>query len=183
MNTNELTAKYICEDKDRLQMALHVHQAMPTVREHLIEDVFKAVGEHIAKRIDGVELRSDAESVYFWTEDTGEFGVSAWVSHKRGILRLVAGVYVDDDDAKSVNKARRDEIQAHFDSIRKTWSDDDSFSSNTEIAYANVRYDHGGGRWDHDDFLTRAILNRDEIVSPIAELLVGIYTDCKSLFG
>ena len=182
MNTNELTAKYICEDKDRLQMALHVHQAMPTVREHLIEDVFKAVGEHIAKQIDGVKWRSDAESVYFWTEDTGEFGVSAWVSHGKGdILRLVAGVYVD--DAKSVNKTRRDEIQACFDSIRETWSYGDRSSSNTEIAYANVHYDHGGGRWDEDDFLTRAILNRDEIVSPIAELLVGIYTDCKSLFG
>lgn len=175
MNANELSAKYICEDKERLQMALHVYEAMPTVRTYLIEGIFKAVGEHIAQRIDGVKYSCDKEIVAFWTKETGELYISAWMEHGRGqILWLVAGVYVD--DAKSVSK-ERNAIQERFESKvdLETWSYGESFSSDTEIAYAYVNHEHGGGRWDQDDFLRRAIQHRDDVVSDVADVLVRVY--------
>ena len=178
MNANELSAKYICEDKERLQMALHVYEAMPTVRTYLIRGIFKAVGENVAKRIDGVgveEWNSNEEQVYFWTKETSELGVYAWAKPGKGkILSLVAGVYVD--DAKSVSKAERDAIRERFKKVDlATWSYGESFSSDTEIAYAYVHHEHGGGRWDQDDFLRRAIQHRDDVVSDVADVLVRVY--------
>lgn len=175
MNANELSAKYIYEDKERLQMALHVYEAMPTVRQYLIGGIFKAVGENVAKRIDGVEWTCDEEQVCLWTKETGELGVFAWAEHGKGKkLSLVAGVYVD--TPKAVTKAQRDAIQERFESkVLGTWSYGERFSSSTEVAYAYVHHEHGGGRWDQDDFLRRAIQHHDDVVSDVAEALVRIY--------
>ena len=176
MDTAELTAKYICDDQERLQMALHVYEAMQAVRECLMQRIFEAVGERIAEQIDGVEWNPYPDSVEFYTKKTGEWRVSAWLSHgSRGYTRtLVAGLYVN--DAKLVNKTERNEIQRQFDVDRETWSYGDSFSSNTEVS---AYVDSGGRkwRWDRPDFLKRAILNQDDVVSDIAELLVRIYED------
>ena len=181
MNTNELTAKYIYEDQERRQMALHVYLAMPTVRQYLIEGIFKAVGEQV-KKIDGVEEgHCDETSVYFWNKEADELGVSAWVEKGRGKMQqLVAGVYdVYVDDAKSVSKARRNEIQERFKMKvdLDMWSHGGCISSDPNvIACAYVRDARGGGRWDEDsDFLSRAIQHHDKVVSGVADVLVRIY--------
>ena len=175
MDTNELSAKYIYEDRERLQMALHVYDAMPTVRKYLIEGIFNEVGEHVAEKVDGVEWNCDEEAVYFWTKETGDFNVYARVERgKRGVLSLNAGVTAEEN---TVTAAEKDEIRERFEtkSDLETWSYGESFSSNTTVAYAVVHHEYGDARWDQDPFLRRAILNRDEVVSGVAELLVRIY--------
>ena len=51
MNTDFL-APYIWKNEEWLQMALHVYDAMPAVREHLIKAIFKAAGKRVAKELD-----------------------------------------------------------------------------------------------------------------------------------
>ena len=179
MDTNKLTADYICEDGNRLEMALHVYEAMDAVRNFLIEDIFKAVGEYIKANVDGVVLHSREEDVYFWTEESGDFGVYATAHRrpKRGRSRNVrlfaAGVYAD--DAKPM-KGQREEIRRRFRATVDwgTWSFGDDLSSSTEVCFAFSHRDHGG-EWHEDDFLRGAILHRKEIVEAIAQLLVQIY--------
>lgn len=176
MDTNKLTADYICKDDDRLQMALHIYEAMPAVREYLIKDIFKAVGERVSsvEELDSGQLDCRDYSVYFCTERTGDFWVCAWFEdRRRPVLQLCAGVYID--DGKS-SKAKRDEIQKRFRdrSNLETWSEGKSLSYGRYIAYAKVHYEHGG-RWDDDHFLRRAIRNRDGVVKALAELLQRIY--------
>lgn len=178
MNTNELSAQYICEDDERLRMALHVYKAMPAVRKHLIKAIFKAAGERVAEKIEGVELwypETESEhGVYFYTEETGDFYVFAQLEdRKRRGLPLYAGVYAD---AKSI-KTPRDKVRERFgtEADLGTWAYGGSVSPDEHVAYAYVQHEHKEDRWDTDDFLSRAILNRDEIVSHIAELLVRIY--------
>ena len=175
MNTNELSTQYICEDEERLRMALHVYDAMPAVRNHLIEAIFKAAGERVAEELDGVEVDTYETSMYFRSEKTGDFYVFADLEHgNRSVRRLKAGVYVA--DAKSIKNAQRKEVRERFreDVYLETWSDGKSFSQGTDIAYAYVHKKHGG-HWHDDDFLRRAILHRDEVVSKVAEILVRIY--------
>ena len=175
MNTNELTADYICEDEDRLALALHVYEAMPTVRKYLIKEIFKAAGERVrtAMKLDDDKLEFYAESVYFCTEETGDIWIfAALEQRKRGILQLYAGAWVD--EVESVNEAQRERIGERFRAHGglEMWSDGKSFSSGNRIAYAYVEH---GGRWDDDNFLKRAIRSRDEVVSSLEELLLRIY--------
>ena len=175
MNTNELSAQYICEDEERLRMALHVYEAMPAVREHLIKAIFNAAGERVAEEIDGVKQEPHENGVYLWTEETGDFYVFAELEPgKKSALRLTAGIYVD--DAKSINKAQREEVRERFGTEvdLKTWSYGESFSQGEYVAYAYVHHKHGG-HWHDDGFLSQAILSRDEVVSNVAQILVGIY--------
>ena len=168
MNTNELSAQYICEDEERLRMALHVYEAMPAVREHLIEDIFQAAGERVAEEIDGVKQEPHANGVYLWTEETGDCYVFAWAEKRdkqRG-LKLVAGIY----DAESK------ETRERFAKIDlETWSDGKYDSDGYIGAWVNDK--HEGGDWHDDAFLHRAILHRDEVVKNVADLLIGIYKD------
>ena len=175
MNTNELTADYICEDEDRLALALHVYEAMPTVRKYLIKEIFKAAGERVrvAEKLDDGKLECYEESVYFRTEKTGDIWVfAALEQRKRPILQLYAGAWVD--EVESVNEAQRERIGERFRAHGglEMWSDGKSFSSGNRIAYAYVEH---GGRWDDDNFLKRAIRSRDEVVSSLEELLLRIY--------
>ena len=166
MNTNELSAQYICEDEERLRMALHVYEAMPAVREHLIEDIFKAAGERVAKELDGV-LGDNKDGVYLWTDGTGDCHVFVCAERpvgqgQRG-LKLLAGIY-----------AESKETRERFGKIdRKTWSDGKYDSGGYIGAWVNDK--HEGGRWDDDAFLSRAILHRDEVVKNVADLLIHIY--------
>ena len=80
-------AKYICEDKERLQMALHVYEAKDDVREHLIERFFRAVTGQVAEKL-GIDVEEpkielDETSVYFHTQETDEFWVFARVESYR----------------------------------------------------------------------------------------------------
>ena len=180
MDTNELSADYICEDKERLQMALHVYEAMPAVREILIEGIFKAVGEYVAEKldldVDGPKVERYPKSVYFRTQETGDSWVFAWAKPgKVPKLQLVAGVHND-----KLDKVKLDEIRERFKTKGdlETWSDSE-ICSDTDCVYANVLHERVDARWDHDSFLRRAILNHDEVVSDVAELLMRIY---ESLF-
>lgn len=173
MDTNELTADYICKDDERLQMALHVYEAMPAVRDYLITAIFKATGERVVREVEAQLDTEYTKSVYFCTEETGDFWVYAGLEHgQRGVLQLFAGIYVDDEKS---SKAQR-EIQERFttDGDLETWSDGESLSSGKYIAYARVNHEHGG-RWHEDDFLRRAIRNRDGVAEALAELLLRIY--------
>lgn len=175
MNTNEQTAKYICDNQERLQMALHVHEAMPDVRKQLIKGVFEAVGEQVTKKLkldrhEAWDVECYDKSVYFYTEETGDSWVFAWAKPgKAPKLQLVAGVYEDE-----LNKAKLDDIRECFrtNSDLETWSDGEILSD-TDGVYANVH--QVDARWDQDNFLRRAILNHDEVVSEVAELLLKIY--------
>lgn len=179
MDTNKLTADYICEERSRLEIALHVYEAMGTVRDNLIKDIFRAVGECVKADVDGVVVHSRDEEVYFWTKESGDFGVyaAAFLRPKSGRSRNVrlfsAGVYAD--DAKPM-KAQGVEIRRRFEATvdQGTWSFGEDLSSSTEISYAFSNRDHGG-EWHEDDFLRRAILHREEIVKAVAQLLVQIY--------
>ena len=191
MDTDGLSAKYICGISDesgdgvgnlndgRLEMALHVYEAMPTVRSYLIKAIFKAACESVAEKRTGVEfeLWEEGDGVYLWTEDTGELYVFAGLaSRKRGALWLNAGVRVDDE--KSI-EAQRDEIRERFELKvdPKSWSYGGVHSSGAWTAWAWVEkvYDKHYGRWSDDGFLRRAILHRDEVVSDVATLLMRIY--------
>ena len=176
MDTNKLTADYICEDGNRLEMALHVYEAMEAVRNFLIKDIFRAVGEYITADVDSVVLHSRENDVYFWTEESGDFGVFASASHrpKRGRARnarlFAAGVFAD--DTKPI-KEQGDIIRARFNATGDwgQWSIGEDLSSNTEVCYAFSHRDHGG-EWHEDDFLRGAIRHRKEIVEGVAQLLV-----------
>ena len=171
MNTNELTADYICKDDDRLQMALHVYKAMSTVRKHLIKEIFQAVGERLAGEIHGVKLVDEREeSVYFWTEETDDFYVfgEVWYGQK-GAIWLFAGICLDENS--TIKEKTREHFVANAD--LKTWSDGRVSENHYIGAYVNQRC--GGGGWHWEDFLSRAILNRDDVVSDVAGLLVRIY--------
>ena len=177
MDTNELTANYICDSKEpeRLQMALHVYKAMPVIREHVIKSIFEAAGEQIEKQIDGVEYVPHDESVLMWTEEIGEFFVAAWLNKARW---LVAGIC--HADGKSVDNAERAEIQERFEKEAglDIWSDGNVLPSDEDpdvIAHVRVHREHGGGRWNQDDFLTRAIQTKDEVVGHVADVLAQIY--------
>ena len=115
MNTNELTADYICEDEDRLELALHVYGAMPAVRKYLIKEIFKAAGERVrvAEKLDDDKLECYEESVFFRTEETGSTWVFAALEHgKRGVLQLYAGVYAA--NVESIKEAQRERIGERF---------------------------------------------------------------------
>ena len=177
MNTNELTADYICEDEDRLELALHVYGAMPAVRKYLIKEIFKAAGERVrvAEKLDDDKLECYEESVFFCTEETGATWIFAALEHgKRGVLQLYAGVYAA--NVESIKEAQREQIGERFRTHGDLgmWSSGKSFSSGNCIAYAYVNYENGG-RWHYDDFLKRAIRSRDEVVSSLEELLLRIY--------
>ena len=179
MDTNKLTAQYICENEDRLKMALHVYEAMETVRNTLIKRIFKGAGDLIEKELDKVVTVCREQDVNFWTEETGEFGVyaSADARPRRGrsrdIRSFVAGVFVD--DAKPM-KAKRDDIRARFEETVDwgTWTLGEDFSSDLEVSYAFSHQEHIG-RWNEDDFLRSAILHRKELEEAVAELLLQIY--------
>lgn len=192
MDTEGLSAKYICgiSDKsgdgvgnlndERLRMALHVYEAMPTVRSYLIKAIFKAAGQSVAEKRTGVQLGFWEEGeggVYFWTEDTGELYVFATLERRKGgALWLNAGVCVDDE---KLIEAQRDEVRERFELKvdPKAWSDSGCQSSGVWTAWAWVdkTYDKHQGCWHDDGFLRRAILNRDEVVSDVAALLMRIY--------
>lgn len=173
METKKLTAKYIHEDPKRLEMALHIFEAMPTVRGYLIDEIFKAIGEQVVKQIDGVELWRDGQKcVFFWTKETGDYWVFAqpWRSN---VTRLVAGVYVE--DVASIEDGHQGRFEENVD--LESWSDlgrSVPSSKTDEHIAAYVSAEHGGGRWDDDDFLRRAIQSRCEVVS-VTEVLVRIY--------
>ena len=187
---NKLTAQYILRSSggesaeaidQRLQMALHVYEAMPTVRQMLIEDIFKIVGESIrtSKKLHEGQLEIYERSVYFCTEETGDFWIfAALVQPRQPQLWLRAGVYAEyADDAKPL-KVQEDEIRA---SLRQrcnleTWSSDRKVRDDGRaIAYSDVRSQAGGGRWDKDYFLKRAIRQREGLVKELTHLLTIIY--------
>lgn len=176
MSPDELTAEYICKDKERLQVALHVYEAMPAVRKHLIEDVFKSVGDEITKRLEDATVNTYDQLADFYTDKTGDFYVYAEAKHGRGqVLDLVVGVYPDPHE--KVDKAELDEIQERFKTKGdlERWSYGECIPSRAEGTYAYVHPDYEVARWDQDNFLRRAILHHGEFVSAIAELLVRTY--------
>ena len=177
MNTNELTADYICKDDERLQMALHIYEAMPAVRKHVIKDIFKGAGESVRniEELESGQIDCYDDAVYFYTGVTGDFWVYARLHHgKRGVVWCYAGVHAEDE---KLFEAQRDTIRERFraNGGLGTWSNGESaLSSDTSSIYAQVR--HGQiGRWDTDDFLRRAIQSREEVVEALAEILLGIY--------
>ena len=166
MDTNEVSAKYIFKDKERLRMALHVYKAMPAVRWRLIEDIFKAAGGRIDEELDGVELDNEyPHCVYFRTEETRDCWVFALAEERRGQQKLIAGIY--EESIKEETRGRFAEVDLEM------WSDGE-YEGGDHIG-VRVNDKHGGGRWDDYPFLSRAILHRDEVVSNVAQILVRIY--------
>lgn len=175
-------AEYICEDKERLQMALRVHEAMPTVRENLIKRIFEAVGKQVAEELDGVEVRPKWYGVDIHTQ--GAFYVYAEVSdnkvqNKNGDYWLNAGLRAHED---TVDKAKADEMRERFKAKSDLghWSSGKNFDGGTYVAYAYIQHEGKDDRWDNPSFLSRAIRNHDEVVSDVAEILVRIY---EGVFG
>ena len=187
INIRELTAEYICgigEESasaeevidQRLRMALHVYEAMPTVRHYLIKGIFKDVGERIAENTEGVDLwrPGSYEGVIFQTNETDDYWVFAETYKQRQVSRLVAGVYVA--EPTSIKNEHRERFKSRVD--LESWSDlERSFPSDRNVHHINafVRPEYGGGRWDDDVFLTRAILKRNDIVSRVEDILKRIY--------
>lgn len=182
MNANELTADYICENSERLQMALRVYDAMSTVRERLIRRVFEAVGDRIRvdEKLDGMDVWVEKYEycVQFYTEETRKVYVYAELSGKpgkRGYYWLHAGLYTDE----GVGKSKQDEMRERFEAMGdlETWSDAEKEidSSSNYVAKAYVHEERGDARWDGDNFLRQAIQNQDEVVSGVAEILLQIY--------
>ena len=180
MDINELTAKYICEQQDRLEMALYVHGAMDTVRMHLSKDIFEEVGEIVAKTFsnDDPEYESYEGSVYLTTSKTDPFWVFAYLhdnkqgdGRRRDELSFVAGVYADPPGP------RRGEIREHLEAVDlETWSFHKEHPLNKKY-WIGVTADHHehGVSWSYNQFLTRAIQDRKKIVKDVADLLECIY--------
>lgn len=167
-------AKYICEDRERLQMALHVYEAKDDVREHLIERFFRAVTGQVAEKlgIDVEEPKIELEetSVYFCNQETDEFWVFARVvSYRRPKRLLGVGVYSEE----KLDQAQLGEIQERFKTHGdlETWSDGVIHPYDYEV-FVHVHDENGEVRLDDVSFLIR---NHDEFVSSVAERLVLTY--------
>ena len=177
MDTNKLTAEYICKDQERLQMALHVYLAMPLVRDTLIEQILHTVGDRVAEKYGGIDLEIYQNSVFFAPQGTSELWVYASAEEgKRGLIQLSAGVYAESAGAyaESVSEVQREEMKGRFetDAGVKTWAPKNNVqSAGRYIAYADLP----GGRWHDDDFLERAILKQDGVVSEVVDVLAQIY--------
>lgn len=171
MDISELSAKYIYEDEERLRMALHVYEAMPTVRKYLFKTIFAAAGERLADKLTGVELECSENGVRLWTEETGEFEVFVELEYGRGIFPY-AGVY--EKSGESI-KERGNEIRERFETKvdLKAWSSGKIYSEDKQISAYVDRAD--GGRWHRDDFLRRAIMSQDEVVSIVEAPLLRIH--------
>ena len=178
MDTNELTAKYICDDdhKERLQMALHVYEAMPKVREHLIKDVFEAVGNRV-KMLDSInDVETYEGSVFLRSPETGVYVFAAvdYGGKRKLRLKLHGGVYAEE----SVDKVKQDKIVERFEGARKGdlgWLNGEYESEGQYVAYAYVDDNRVVADWGGDEFLSTAIRNHNKVVSDVADLLVRIY--------
>ena len=171
MDTNKLTADYICKDPERLQMALHVYEAMPAIRKYLIKSVFEAAGERVrdAIGIDDNQLQCQEEAVHFWTDQTGDFWIYAELDHrKRGPVQLVAGLYAEDE---KLFEAQR-EVTKRLEGLKTGRLANWPFRQVENTFRCDVRH---YGRWDAHNFLQRAIRNRDEVVSDLEEILLQIH--------
>ena len=187
MEYNELTAEYICEDKsgDRLKMALYVYEAMDTVRTYVSKDVFKEVGERVkaAQEFSGdePEYESYEGQVFFRTSKTSGLWIFAYLYDKKqgdqrrkDELSFVAGVYADSFGGKQdMIRGRLDEVDLGTWSFRKSNPLDKSYWSQYMV-YTVEHHEHGVS-WSYDQFLTRAIRDRERIVEDVAELLMRIY--------
>ena len=195
MNANDLTAKYICGRGEetakevidqRLQMALHVYEAMPTVRRYLIEGIFKEVGEKVSKEFasDEPEYETGEQTVYLRTSDTSRFWVFAYLydqqagdKRRRDEFSFVAGVYADEPFGP-----QQDEIRERLDAVDlQTWTlskGSHNLSKDHWIGYAGAHHELGASL-SYDGFLRRAIEDRDGIVSALEELLTRI---CRGIF-
>lgn len=195
MNANDLTAKYICGRGEetakevidqRLQMALHVYEAMPTVRRFLIEDIFVEVGEKVSKEFssDEPEYEPGEQTLYLRTSDTSPFWVFAYLydqqagdKRRRDEFSFVAGVYADEPLGP-----QQDEIRGRFDAADlETWTlskGSHNLRKDHYIDYAAAHHELGASL-SYDRFLRRAVQNRDGIVSALGELLIRT---CRGVF-
>ena len=182
MDTNQLTADYIWsdgKDEERLQMALHVYLAMPGVREYLIGDIFRAVGDRLDEKVSWEQLDRYDNAVRFCNDKTGDYWIGAQVWSDRQPKRLLrAGLYTDDD----ISARQKVQIKERFGASSEltNWSYGGNHSDGNWVAFGNVHHDHGGGRLDQDDWLKRAVRNREKEVSALVETLLQIY---QGMFG
>ena len=180
----ELTAEYICEDKsgDRLKMALYVYEAMDTVRTYVSKDVLKEIGERVkaAEEFSGDEPEYELSvgTVWFRTRKISDFWIFTYLYDKKqgdqrrkDELSFVAGVYADSLGSKrDMIRGRLDEVDLGTWSFRKNNPLDDD----QHMGYTVEHHEHGVS-WSYDQFLTRAIRDRERIVEDVAELLMRIY--------
>ena len=166
MDTKEVSAEYILKDKERLRMALHVYDAMPTVRWRLIEDIFKAAGGRIDEELNGVGLDNEyPRCVYFQTEKTDDCWVFALAYTRGKQIQFAAGIY--EESIKEETRERFEKVDLEM------WSDGE-YKIDDHIG-VRVNTSTGGGRWDENSILRRAILDRDKVVKDVADLLIHIY--------
>ena len=185
MEYNKLTAEYICEDKsgDRLKMALHVYEAMDTVRTYVSKDVFKEIGERVeaAEEFSGDEPEyfADVGVVYFRTSKTSDFWIFALLHDKKqgdkrrkDELSFVAGVCPAESfgQQQDMIRGRLEEADLGHWSFRKNNPLDKSYYMGYTVGHPEY-----GVSWSYDQFLTRAIRDRERIVEDVAELLMRIY--------
>ena len=89
MNIHELTAGYICENEERMEMALHVYEARKQVQDLLVGSVLKRVGDEL-----GVEPDYKKGGVYYDDDESvvGELLVGARVRYERRKGYFIVGI-------------------------------------------------------------------------------------------
>ena len=181
----KLTAKYIYDHQEWLEIALDVYEAMPTLRDRLIAEIWQRIWKRVAKQLgDRVQGYIYGDSYYgfcFYPKD-GELMICAesWkIPNRKTTWGPTCSVYAEDH--VKLDDGRREEIIDLFekvtdDQIGRRWSRvGHRWSTGKYLAVVNV----GNESWN-DDFLRRAVRNRKEIVSNLADLLVGIYENMEN---
>ena len=177
----ELTAKYIYDHQKWLEIALDVYEAMPTVRDRLVAQIWQRVWKRVAKqlgdRIQGYIYDDPYYGFCFLPKDGGlMICAETWpIPNRKTTLGPTCSVYADDhvklDDARRqeivdlFEKVTDDQIGCRWSKVGHRWSPDEY------LAMVNI----GNESWNDDDFLRRAVRNRKEIVSNLTDLLVGTY--------
>ena len=187
----ELTAKYICEHPDWLEIALDVYEAMPTVRRRLIGTIWKGVEKRVRKQLDDrvdVYHYPDRYDGFYFSPKGLKLMICAETTQIPGTKPIKWGptcsVWVE--EGFELADARRKEIIGIFEKVTDDQMRDRgvkvghrwSYPDSDYLAFVNVGgeyWDATVDYWDDGGFLRRAVQSQNEIVSNLADLLVGIY--------
>ena len=173
----KLTAKYIYENEEWLKIALDVYEAKDAVRSHLIEQIWQGVEKRVRDKIDGIDGAVYENGFWFWHEEAENFGIYGELKRgQRGplySLSLFVGIYLYDH--VTLDNKHKEEIRQE---IRRCYHEafgGELFSEDHYLVRHFVGYDSGVDRWDSDTFLRKAVMERDETESNVADLLVETY--------
>lgn len=180
---DELTAKFILKREKRLRMALHVIKAMPIVRldlsRKILKGVWKRIESDLDKAVEGSLYEDDPyDGFMFWPKEGSVLSLCVEIRKFRGqpaeTVGPVFSVYRE-DNAELDDKQLQDLVEC-FNAALDGY---DMQSKDNYVAQVNVCKGHVPARWDID-FLEQMAMNRKEIESCLADLMLQVYDRVKA---